>query len=312
MIKYFDFEKDIEKIDNEISSIDKTDISKKEKLDSLNLKKINELKKIYKSLNAWQIVQIARHADRPHTLDYIKNIFENFIPLHGDRKFAEDSAIVGGFAKVNNFSVMVIGTEKGNSMESRIKHNFGMAKPEGYRKAQRLMKIAEKFDLPIITFVDTAGAFPGKEAEERGQSESIATSILASLKIKTPLISVIIGEGGSGGAIALATGDKILMLENSIYSVISPEGCASILWRNPEFTQKAAETLRLTAEDCINLKVIDYKVKEPIGGAHRFPFEQANILKETLLLCLNELKSTNIEMLIKDRQKKYLEITANL
>ena len=312
MIKYFDFEKDIEKIDNEISSIDKTDISKKEKLDSLNLKKSNELKKIYKSLNAWQIVQIARHADRPHTLDYIKNIFENFIPLHGDRKFAEDSAIVGGFAKVNNFSVMVIGTEKGNSMESRIKHNFGMAKPEGYRKAQRLMKIAEKFDLPIITFVDTAGAFPGKEAEERGQSESIATSILASLKIKTPLISVIIGEGGSGGAIALATGDKILMLENSIYSVISPEGCASILWRNPEFTQKAAETLRLTAEDCINLKVIDYKVKEPIGGAHRFPFEQANILKETLLLCLNELKSTNIEMLIKDRQKKYLEITANL
>ena len=312
MIKYFDFEKDIEKIDNEISSIDQTDISKKEKLDSLNLKKSNELKKIYKSLNAWQIVQIARHADRPHTLDYIKNIFENFIPLHGDRKFAEDSAIVGGFAKVNNFSVMVIGTEKGNSMESRIKHNFGMAKPEGYRKAQRLMKIAEKFDLPIITFVDTAGAFPGKEAEERGQSESIATSILASLKIKTPLISVIIGEGGSGGAIALATGDKILMLENSIYSVISPEGCASILWRNPEFTQKAAETLRLTAEDCINLKVIDYKVKEPIGGAHRFPFEQANILKETLLLCLNELKSTNIEMLIKDRQKKYLEITANL
>ena len=312
MIKYFDFEKDIEKIDNEISSIDQTDTSKKEKLDSLNLKKSNELKKIYKSLNAWQIVQIARHADRPHTLDYIKNIFENFIPLHGDRKFAEDSAIVGGFAKVNNFSVMVIGTEKGNSMESRIKHNFGMAKPEGYRKAQRLMKIAEKFDLPIITFVDTAGAFPGKEAEERGQSESIATSILASLKIKTPLISVIIGEGGSGGAIALATGDKILMLENSIYSVISPEGCASILWRNPEFTQKAAETLRLTAEDCINLKVIDYKVKEPIGGAHRFPFEQANILKEALLLCLNELKSTNIEMLIKDRQKKYLEITANL
>ena len=312
MIKYFDFEKDIEKIDNEIGSIDKTDTSKKEKLDLLNLKKSNELKKIYKSLNAWQIVQIARHADRPHTLDYIKNIFENFIPLHGDRKFAEDSAIVGGFAKVNNFSVMVIGTEKGNSMESRIKHNFGMAKPEGYRKAQRLMKIAEKFDLPIITFVDTAGAFPGKEAEERGQSESIATSILASLKIKTPLISVIIGEGGSGGAIALATGDKILMLENSIYSVISPEGCASILWRNPEFTQKAAETLRLTAEDCINLKVIDYKVKEPIGGAHRFPFEQANILKETLLLCLNELKSTNIEMLIKDRQKKYLEITDNL
>ena len=312
MIKYFDFEKDIKKIDNEISSIDQTDTSKKEKLDSLNLKKSNELKKIYKSLNAWQIVQIARHADRPHTLDYIKNIFENFIPLHGDRKFAEDSAIVGGFAKVNNFSVMVIGTEKGNSMESRIKHNFGMAKPEGYRKAQRLMKIAEKFDLPIITFVDTAGAFPGKEAEERGQSESIATSILASLKIKTPLISVIIGEGGSGGAIALATGDKILMLENSIYSVISPEGCASILWRNPEFTQKAAETLRLTAEDCINLKVIDYKVKEPIGGAHRFPFEQANILKETLLLCLNELKSTNIEMLIKDRQKKYLEITDNL
>ena len=312
MIKYFEFEKEIEKIDSDILSIDKNDIKNKDRLESLNKKKQIIFKKIYSSLNPWQKVQIARHAERPHTLEYIENIFTDFIPLYGDKKFADDAAIIGGMAKIDENSVMVIGTEKGNTMEKRIKHNFGMAKPEGYRKAQRLMKIAEKFKLPIITFVDTAGAFPGKEAEERGQSESIASSILTSLKIETPTISIIIGEGGSGGAIALATADKILMLENAIYSVISPEGCASILWRDTIFTQKAAENLKLTAEDCLKFKIIDYIIPEIPGGAHRFPKEQASILKNFLITNLTNLQNTNLKDLVKIRNEKYINITSDI
>tara|TARA_Y100001970_G_scaffold79616_1_gene101293 strand:+ start:702 stop:1640 length:939 start_codon:yes stop_codon:yes gene_type:complete len=312
MIKYFDFEKDVEKIDEDIKLLDVNQKDDEKKINALVFKKKEILTKIYSSLNAWQKVQVARHGDRPHTLDYINNIFEDYIPLHGDKKFADDEAIIGGFARINNESMIVIGTEKGNTMESRLKHNFGMAKPEGYRKAQRLMKLAEKFNLPIITFVDTAGAFPGKEAEERGQSESIASSIALSLKIKTIMISVIIGEGGSGGAIALATSDKILMLENSIYSVISPEGCASILWRSTDFTQKAAETLRLTAEDCLKLEIIDEKISEIPGGAHRYPNEQALLVREKILKNLNELKNTDIETLILNRNRKYLDITSNI
>jgi len=312
MIKYFDFEKDIEKIDDAILSIDSDDKENIEKLNTLQFNKQENLKKIYSSLNAWQKVQVARHADRPHALDYINNIFENFVPLCGDKKFADDSAIVGGLAKIDGKSVMLLGTEKGNSMESRIKHNFGMAKPEGYRKAQRLMKTAEKFNLPVITFVDTPGAFPGKEAEERGQSESIASTIAISLKVKIPIISVIIGEGGSGGAIALATADKILMLEHAIYSVISPEGCASILWRNTEYTQHAAETLKLTARDCYSLKIIDEIISELPGGAHRFPLEQASVIKKALVSNLESLRIIKTENLIKNRNKKYLNITSNI
>ena len=312
MIKYFDFEKDIEKIDDTILSIDSNDKENIEKLRVLKSKKQQNLKKIYSSLNAWQKVQIARHADRPHTLDYVNNIFENFIPLCGDKKFADDFAIVGGFAKIDGKSVMLLGTEKGNSMESRIKHNFGMAKPEGYRKAQRLMKNAEKFNLPVITFVDTPGAFPGKDAEERGQSESIASTIAISLKVKIPIISLIIGEGGSGGAIALATADRILMLEHAIYSVISPEGCASILWRNTEYTQHAAETLKLTARDCYSLKIIDEIVSELPGCAHRFPLEQASVIKKTLVSSLENLRIIDTEVLIKNRNEKYLNITSNI
>ncbi len=312
MIKYFDFEKDVEKIDEDIKLLDVNQKDDEKKINALVFKKKEILTKIYSSLNAWQKVQVARHGNRPHTLDYINNIFEDYIPLHGDKKFADDEAIIGGFARINNESMIVIGTEKGNTMESRLKHNFGMAKPEGYRKAQRLMKLAEKFNLPIITFVDTAGAFPGKEAEERGQSESIASSIALSLKIKTIMISVIIGEGGSGGAIALATSDKILMLENSIYSVISPEGCASILWRSTDFTQKAAETLRLTAEDCLKLEIIDEKISEIPGGAHRYPNEQALLVREKILKNLNELKNIDIETLILNRNRKYLDITSNI
>ena len=312
MIKYFDFEKDIEKIDDAILSIDSDDKENIEKLSTLQFNKQKNLKKIYSSLNAWQKVQVARHTDRPHALDYINNIFENFVPLCGDKKYADDLAIVGGLAKIDGKSVMLLGTEKGNSMESRIKHNFGMAKPEGYRKAQRLIKIAEKFNLPVITFVDTPGAFPGKDAEERGQSESIASTIAISLKVKIPIISVIIGEGGSGGAIALATADRILMLEHAIYSVISPEGCASILWRNTEYTQHAAETLKLTARDCYSLKIIDEIISELPGGAHRFPFEQTSVIKKALVSNLESLRIIETEILIKNRNKKYLNITSNI
>ena len=243
---------------------------------------------------------------------YIKNIFDDIIFLHGDKKYADDSAIVGGLAKIENKSIFFIGTEKGNTMETRIKHNFGMAKPEGYRKVQRLLKLAEKFKLPLISFVDTAGAFPGKDAEERGQSESIASSIQTSLKIGSPIISIVIGEGGSGGAIALATADKVLMLEHSIYSVISPEGCASILWRSSDYIQKAAESLKLTAQDCLNNKIIDMIVKEVAGGAHRFPEEQADIIKNEIIKSINNLKSLTIEERRKLRNEKFLSMTSEI
>jgi acetyl-CoA carboxylase carboxyl transferase subunit alpha len=239
-------------------------------------------------------------------------IFEDIIFLHGDKKFSDDNAILGCLASLSGQSVMIIGTEKGNSMDTRLKHNFGMAKPEGYRKAQRLMMLADKFNLPIITFVDTAGAFPGKEAEERGQSESIASSIQTSLKVRSPIISVVIGEGGSGGAIALATADRVMMLEHSIYSVISPEGCASILWRNSDFIIKAAENLKLTAQDCFENKIIDSIVDEIPGGAHRFPAEQAEILKKNLLNNLDDLKSTSGKVRKEIRNKKFLNITSNI
>ena len=312
MIKYLDFENDIEKVEKKIDELDSNDINFLKEKEKLKEKKNKLLKSIYSNLTAWQKVQVARHSDRPHALDYINMIFDDIIYLHGDKKYSDDSAIVGCLGTLSGRSVMIIGTEKGNSMESRIKHNFGMAKPEGYRKAQRLMLIADKFNLPIITFVDTAGAFPGKEAEERGQSESIASSILSSLKIESPIISVIIGEGGSGGAIALATADKILMLEHSIYSVISPEGCASILWRSNEFIKKASENLKLTAQDCLNYKIIDSIVKEVSGGAHRFPEEQAVVLKNDLIRNINSLTTLTGEEQRKNRNEKFLNITSNI
>ncbi|PPR49982.1 MAG: Acetyl-coenzyme A carboxylase carboxyl transferase subunit alpha [Alphaproteobacteria bacterium MarineAlpha5_Bin5] len=312
MIKYFDFESSLELLEKKFESLDQNKSNNSKIIDSLNQEKEQLYKTIYSNLSAWQKVQVARHSSRPHTMDYINTIFEDVVFLHGDKKYADDRAIVGCLAKISDFSLIIIGTEKGNSMDSRINHNFGMAKPEGYRKAQRLMKIAEKFNLPIITFVDTAGAFPGKEAEERGQSESIASSILVSLKVKTPIISIIIGEGGSGGAIGLATADKTLMLQHAIYSVISPEGCASILWRSTDFTQKAAETLKLTSEDCFKFKIIDEIIEEIPGGAHRFPKEQALILKKSILNSLQSLKKISIEELINIRREKYLNITSNI
>jgi len=312
MNKYLDFESDIEILDSKINELHINDNNFINEKNKLTEKKNTILKKKYSNLSAWEKVQVARHSDRPHSIDYINLIFEDIIFLHGDKKFSDDSAILGCLASISGQSVMIIGTEKGNSMDTRLKHNFGMAKPEGYRKAQRLMMMADKFKLPIITFVDTAGAFPGKEAEERGQSESIASSIQTSLKINSPIISVVIGEGGSGGAIALATADKVMMLEHSIYSVISPEGCASILWRSSDFIIKAAESLKLTAQDCLKNKIIDSIIDEIPGGAHRFPEEQAAILKKNLLINLESLQLTSGKVRRDIRNKKFLNMTSNI
>ena len=269
------------------------------------------LKEKYANLTPWQRVQVARHPDRPHSSDYIESLFNDFIPLSGDRKFGEDHAIIGGLASFEDTSIMVIAQEKGSDTESRLKRNFGMARPEGYRKSSRLMKLAEKFEIPIVTFVDTAGAYPGVGAEQRGQSEAIASAIKTSLNVKVPIVSVIIGEGGSGGAVALATADKVLMLENSIYSVISPEGCASILWKVEGYDEIAANSLKITSEDLKNLKVIDKVIKEPLGGAHRNPSEAFSNLKVELKSVIEDLTKKPKDKLSKERKQKYLKFGSN-
>ena len=312
MSRYLDFEEGIKEIENQINELDNNTKNFDKIKEDLEKKKNIIINKIYSNLSAWNKVQLARHADRPHSLDYINFIFQNIIYLHGDKKFSDDSAILGCLAELSGQSVIIIANEKGNSMDTRIKHNFGMAKPEGYRKAQRLLLMANKFNLPVITFVDTAGAFPGKDAEERGQSESIASSILTSLKIDSPILSIVIGEGGSGGAIALATADRVLMLEHSIYSVISPEGCSSILWRSNNFTQKAAECLKLTSEDCLKYNIIDSIIEEVPGGAHRFPKKQAMILKDKLIENLKSLNSISRDKIKNIRNEKFLNITSDI
>jgi acetyl-CoA carboxylase carboxyl transferase subunit alpha len=264
------------------------------------------LKATYGKLSAWQKTQVARHTDRPHFSDYIAALFTDFTLLSGDRAFAEDSAILGGFARFRGHSVMVIGHEKGHDTETRIKHNFGMAKPEGYRKAIRLMRMADRFKLPVITLVDTAGAYPGVDAEARGQAEAIARSIEACLDIRVPLVAAIIGEGGSGGAIALASGNHVLMLEHSVYSVISPEGCASILWRSGDYNKDAAEALRLTAQDLLKFGVIDRVVPEPLGGAHRSPVQAMAALGDAIADSLRELLPIEGGTLRAKRREKFL------
>ena len=312
MNRYLDFENDIANIESLINKLNLNSSNYKFEKNKLVDQKKKLIKKIYSNLSPWEKVQVARHANRPHSKDYINMVFDDVIYLHGDKKYADDPAILGCLGKISDQSVMILGTEKGNSMESRIQHNFGMAKPEGYRKAQRLMTIADKFNLPVVTFVDTAGAFPGKDAEERGQSESIASSIQTSLKIGSPIISIIIGEGGSGGAIALATADIVLMLEHSIYSVISPEGCSSILWRSNNFTKKAAESLKLTAQDCLKNKIIDSIVEEVDGGAHRYPEDQASILKNQIINSINNLNTLSVETRRKKRNEKFLNMTSDI
>ncbi len=261
---------------------------------------------IYAKLTPWQKTQVARHPERPKALAFIKELFTDYTPLAGDRAFAEDAAIVGGLARFRGQPVMVIGTEKGTDLDSRLKHNFGSARPEGYRKARRLIELACRFRLPIITFVDTAGAFPGIDAEARGQAEAIARSIEACLAATTPIIAIIIGEGGSGGAIALASGDRVLMLEHAIYSVISPEGCASILWRDAACAPQAAEAMRITAEDLKSLKLIDGIIAEPPGGAHRNPQQAIRSVGDAIAAALPKLVAMDPAALRSRRREKFL------
>jgi len=307
---FLDFEEKLENLDVEKKSLirasQESGLDVNSKLKAIEEKEILELKKIYSNLSPWQIVKIARHPNRPKTRDYINNIFTDFTSLYGDRLYSEDSAIVSGFAFLDNFPVLVLGTEKGHDMNTRIQHNFGMAKPEGYRKSQRIMKLASKLNLPLICFIDTSGAYPGKDAEERGQAEAIAQSMKVALNCETPCISVVIGEGGSGGAIALATSDKVLMLSNSIYSVISPEGCSSILWKSAEYAETASNSLKITAKDCFNLKIVDEIITEPMGGAHRDHSHISKKLKDSLIKNLKELKQIDIKTLIKNRNQRYL------
>lgn len=268
--------------------------------------KVTQLKEeLYKGLTRWQRVQLARHPDRPYTLDYIYNITDNFVELHGDRAFKDDKAIVGGFASIDDYKVMIIGQQKGRDTKSNLYRNFGMANPEGYRKALRLMKLAEKFNKPVITMLDTPGAYPGLEAEERGQAEAIARNLLEMSRLKVPIIVVIIGEGASGGALGIGIGDRILMLENTWYSVISPESCSSILWRSWDFKEQAAEALKLTAEDLLKQGIVDRIVPEPMGGAHKNHKEAAKILKQSLKEELSSLIKLKPEKLIDGRLEKF-------
>lgn len=311
MMKIFlDFEAEIADLEGKINELrhisDGRGINILEEISNLEFKAKKILKEKYSNLTPWQRVQVARHPDRPHTLDYLEGIFSDFINLSGDRNYADDLAIVGGLASLNQRSVVVLGQEKGDDTDSRVKRNFGMARPEGYRKCARLMNLANKFNLPIVTFVDTAGAYPGVGAEQRGQSEAIANSIKTCLSVSVPIISVIIGEGGSGGAVAIATADKVLMLENSIYSVISPEGCASILWKSDGFDEIAANNLKITSNDLKELKVIDNIIKEPLGGAHRNPKEVISNVKENIISTLAQLSKVEDADLLETRRKKYL------
>jgi len=307
---YLDFEEKLEKLESEKKSLlkasEESDIDISAKIKSIEEKEKTELDKIYSNLSPWQIVKVARHPQRPKTKDYVQNVFDNFTSLYGDRLYSEDNAIISGMAFLDENPVLVLGTEKGHDMKSRIKHNFGMAKPEGYRKSQRIMKLASKLNIPLICFIDTSGAYPGKDAEERGQAEAIAQSMKVALNCEAPCISVIIGEGGSGGAIALATSDKVLMLSNSIYSVISPEGCSSILWKSSDYAEIASNSLKITAKDCLNLKIIDEIIEEPIGGAHRNHDVICKDLKKSLLENLNELKKIDLTSLLNQRNNRYL------
>jgi len=270
------------------------------------------VKDIYARLTPWQKVQVARHPGRPHFHDYVKHLFDEFTPLAGDRAFGEDAAIITALARFRGHAVAVVGQEKGNDTKSRLKHNFGMAMPEGYRKVQRLFRMADRFGLPVISLVDTSGAYSGVAAEDRGQAEAIARTTEACLNLRVPLVVTIIGEGGSGGAVAIATGNKVFMLENSVYSVISPEGCASILWRRPEKAQDAAAALRITAQDLASLGVIDAIIPEPVGGAHRAPDEAMTTVGELISRTLAELSHLSPDEVRRQRRDKYLAIGRDL
>ncbi len=309
-MQIFDFEKPIIELEKKIDEIRllTSDIDVSKELFELE-GKLYELKyNVYHNLTNWQKVQIARHPDRPYTLDYINNMFTDFVELHGDRKFGDDKAIIGGFAKLQGQSVMVVGHQKGRGTKDNLIRNFGMSNPEGYRKAGRLFQLAERFGKPIITLVDTPGAFPGIEAEQRGQAEAIAANMMLMTDLKVPVIVVIIGEGASGGAIGIGVGDRVLMFEYSWYSVISPESCSSILWRSWDFKEQAAEALKLTAQDLLHQKIIDRIVPEPLGGAHKNPQEIFNTLKPILVEEIKTLMKIKPEKLAAQRKEKFYKM----
>ena len=315
MTNYLDFERPLAEIEGKAEEL-RAMARQNEEMDieaeaaALDKKAADMLKDLYKSLTPWRKCQVARHPDRPHCKDYIDALFTEYTPLAGDRNFADDHAVMGGLARFDGRPVVVIGHEKGNDTKSRIERNFGMARPEGYRKAVRLMDMADKFGLPVVTLVDTPGAYPGKGAEERGQSEAIARATEKCLQLQVPLISVIIGEGGSGGAVAFATANRVAMLEHSVYSVISPEGCASILWKDAEKMREAAEALRLTAQDLHKLGVIDRIIAEPMGGAHRDRTTTIETVGDALRTMLADLGSQKGAKLLADRRKKFLDMGA--
>ncbi|HSF63987.1 MAG TPA: acetyl-CoA carboxylase carboxyltransferase subunit alpha [Paracoccaceae bacterium] len=312
-MNYLEFEKPLAEIEGKAEELRAMARANKEmdvtrEAEALDRKAEVLLRDLYKDLTPWRKCQVARHPDRPHCKDYIDALFSEWTPLAGDRNFADDHAVMGGLARFNDVPVVVIGHEKGNDTKSRIERNFGMARPEGYRKAIRLMDMAHRFGLPVVTLVDTPGAYPGKGAEERGQAEAIARSTQKCLEVGVPLISIIIGEGGSGGAVAFATANRIAMLEHSIYSVISPEGCASILWKDAEKMREAAEALRLTAQDLQKLGVVDRIIKEPLGGAQRGRKETIEAVGKALEIMLKELSGKKPEALIRDRRAKFVEM----
>ena len=309
---YLDFERPVAQLDSKIEALIASDGEAAEGVSTLRDKSRDELKKLYKKIGPWEKTQVARHPGRPHFSEYVEGLISDYTPLSGDRKFGDDHALLGGLGKIRGQSVMVMGHEKGTDTETRLKHNFGMAQPEGYRKAVRLMDMAERFNLPVISFVDTAGAFPGRGAEERGQAEAIARSIDRGLSLKVPFISVITGEGGSGGAVAIATADHVMMLEHSIYSVISPEGCASILWRDGARAKDAARAMKITAQDLKKLGVIDKIIKEPVGGAHRAQAETVKIVGASVIKALEDLSKLDGAALIKRRRDKFLNIGRSL
>jgi len=312
MISYLDFEKPVAALEERIAQLRSVnalhDVDVASEIARLETKSAELLASTYASLSPWQKTQVARHPQRPHFRDYVAHAFTDFMPLGGDRLYADDLAIMGGFARLGGRRVMLLGHEKGHDTQSRIRHNFGMGKPEGYRKAIRLMEMASRFGLPVVTLVDTSGAFPGIEAEERGQAEAIARATEACLALGVPMVAAIVGEGGSGGAVALASANRVLMLEHAVYSVISPEGCASILWRTSEKAADAAQAMKVTAQDLKRINVIDRIVKEPVGGAHRDPQTAARMLGTALSEELDSLSGKTAAQLIAAREQRFLAI----
>ena len=309
--KFLDFEKTIQDISEKITALKNSAIDSSElnnQINTLRKERDVETKKIYSKLSIWQTVQVARHPQRPHTLDFIDRIFDDFDELHGDRQFGDDASIIGGIAYLEKMPVMIIGHEKGRDTEEKVRRNFGMPQPEGYRKAKRLMELAEQFTMPVITFIDTAGAYPGIEGEERGQSEAIARNLAVMSELKTPILVVVTGEGGSGGALAISVGDNIAMLQYATYSVASPEACASIIWRTADKASDAAEAMKVSANELKKLKIIDEIIEEPLGGAHRDYDLISSSIKDSLIKNLSALNSIPIEQLVDRRYKRLVEI----